>query len=167
MLTVKGLNSRIRRIKDTFGKDALYTNLMHDLKNIEGLEITESGFISAKVKDKMSLAAAEANVYTVTDILKDVQQAEFGDEKATKSELIAMANYREILTGAYEGALASFYNAKPGNMNSVAFQEFSDLQAALQHPGIKLTEEEIEQNKQKIEEFIDKLNKGDFNDENS
>lgn len=167
MLTVKGLNSRIRRIKATFGEDALYTNLIHDLKNIEGLKITKSGYISEKVKNKMVLAAAESNIYTVTDILNDVQQSEFGDEKATTSELIAMANYREILTGAYEGALASFYNAKPGDMNSNAFQEFSDLQAALQHPGTKLTEAEIEENKQKIEEFIDKLNKGEFDDENS
>lgn len=167
MLTVKGLNSRIRRIKKTFGEDSLYANLMHDLKSIEGIEITESGFISAKVKNKMILAAAESNVYTVTDILKDVQQSEFGDEKVSKAELISMANFREILTGAYEGALASFYNAKPGDMFGEAFQEFSDIQAALKHPGIKLTEEEIERNKQRIEEFISKLNRGDFNNENS
>ena len=84
------------------------------------------------------------------------------DTKATKSELIAMANFREILTGNYEGALAAFYNAKPGGMLSKAFQEFSEVQASLQHPGRKLTEEEIERNRQKIEEFISKLNKGEF-----
>lgn len=162
MLTVKGLNSRIRRIKAAFGEDALYTNLIHDLKNIEGLEITESGFVSAKVKDKTVLATAEANIYTVSDILKDVQQSEFGDTKATRAELIAMANFREILTGNYEGALAAFYNAKPGGMFSKAFQEFSEVQASLQHPGRKLTEVEIEQNRQRIEEFISKINKGEF-----
>lgn len=167
MLTVKGLNSRIRRIKETFGEDALYKNLIHDLKNIEGLDITKSGFISAKVKDKMVLATAEANILTVTDILKDVQQSEFGDEKVTKDELIARANYREIVDGAYEGALATFYNAKPGDINGKAFQKFSDLQADLQHPGTKLTDAEIEENKNKIQEFIDKLYKGEFNDENS
>ena len=165
-LTVKGLNSRLRRIKAAFGEnDAYYTNLMKTLKSTEvGAYITESGFISAKMKDEWLRATAEDNILTVSEILKDVQENEFGGEKATRAELIAQANFREILTGNYDAALAAFYNAKPGDMMTKAFQEFSDIQAQLKHPGRKLSEEEIAQNRTLIEGFVSKVNGGYFNE---
>lgn len=159
---IKTLNSRIRRVLGTFGDDGVYQNVMANLRTIEGLELTETGYISAKTKNEMSLKAALANIPTVNEILKetfmededlDIDNLKMSD--VPKSELIARSNLNAIIYGEYEASLTVLYNYEPSSDDlSAAAMDWYDIQAQLVHPGRKLTEEEVKHNKEVIQDYL-------------
>lgn len=162
MLTFKGLNSRLRRIKNTFGDDAVHQNVISNLKTIEGLKLTESGYISTSTKDERALEAALSNIPTVNQILKetfledeDLDRDNLKMSDIPKSELVIRANLLWAIQGAYEAALTAFYNHEPSMDNySAAAMDWHDIQSQLVHVGRKLTEDEVSHNKEIIQNYL-------------
>lgn len=181
MLTVKGLNSRLRRIKEQltltveytkgdntkeYKLDTYYKNLISDLKSDDaGAYITESGYISNKIikneNAKMLMASLESKINTVTDLLDEIRENE--DDTRTKRELVIELNKRELGEKDYEAALALFYNAKPGDLNAKLFQEWTKMQS--DHEKSDKSEDDIINQIVDIENFIKKL--GGINNEDS
>lgn len=159
-ITIKGLNSRLRRVRNKFGKNsAVEEEIMSNLRSIEGLKLTQSGYLSETNTDKLSIGAAEANIFTISTILKDAYEREYAGseyeyEDITEDELIALAEKYAIEDSNYDALIRDVYNAKPADITSAASADFRDLLRELRHPGRKLTADEINANIDKIKQFL-------------
>lgn len=80
---VDKLNHRLKAIAKKFGKDgALYEGIMKDIKDIEGLKLTKSEYISLSTDNEMSLKAAESNIATLSQYIKEAYEEDYeGDEE--------------------------------------------------------------------------------------
>ena len=156
---VDKLNKRIQRVEKTFGKDAVYQNMMESIQSIEGVQITKSGLISTK-NSKLVLQTLEANINTVKNI-KDLafeRMYEGSDTKRSEvsnDELVNLANRYALEDATYNATLNTFYNNRPSDYNSVKAVDFTDIQKKLKHPGRKLSEDEIIENTNMIRKFLE------------
>lgn len=73
-----------------------------------------------------------------------------------EQSLIDEANLQALEESSYNAMLSVFYTLEPSDITSIESVDYSDIQRAVQHSGRELTDEEYEQNRNMVREYIQK-----------
>lgn len=170
---IEKLNRRLRDIKNDkyFGElSEFYVDLLRQLKEVEGVELTSSNLISRKTlqkeNSKLILATLEATVPTIKDVIKETLEdedikdiiKESGSKYVGEGGKKSLVNLRAAMKGAYVAALQRFYNAKDQlAVDKLASQIAEGVAEALKWNGEKITEENVEKRRRIIDRFVNKI----------
>jgi hypothetical protein len=170
---IEKLNRRLREIKrdPSFGeKSEMYVDLIKQIKDVEGLELTPTGLISKNIlkkeNSKLILATLEGTIPTITDAIKETLSDEDIQDiiKASGSKYIgiegkkALVNLRAAMKGAYSAAFQRFYNYKDQlAIDSLASRIADEFLARVKSMwvGEKLTRENVEKRRILMNRFVD------------
>lgn len=159
------LNQRLRKIKNIFGEDATYYNILDDVKHVNNIEMTDNGkgyYISRMTKDNLALYSANNNILTVSELLKNIKNDPDyvkENEKVSKQVLVELSNFRSVLTGSYSRLLDKLYQVRDKNIvgkdkDSKETQIYSQLEDFIRWHGDKKTEENLNNRRAAVEKFI-------------
>lgn len=71
-----------------------------------------------------------------------------------EQSLIDEANLQALEESSYNAMLSVFYTLEPSDIVSIESVDYSDIQRAIKHSGRELTDEEYEQNRTMVKEYI-------------
>lgn len=71
-----------------------------------------------------------------------------------EQSLIDEANLQALEESSYNAMLSVFYTLEPSDIASIEAVDYSDVQRAIKHPGRELTDEEYENNRNLVKEYI-------------
>lgn len=162
---INKLNQRLRKIKSVFGEDATYLEIINNLANIEDIKLTSKGYISYKTTSNITIAAAESNVPTISELLEDIKSDPdyvMSNEKISKDMLVELSNLRAALTGSYSTLLAKLYNVRDKlPADEKEFQIYSQLENFIRWNGETKNEENLNKRREAIEKFITSIDEID------
>lgn len=73
-----------------------------------------------------------------------------------EQSLIDEANLQALEESSYNAMLSVFYTLEPSDITSIESVDYSDIQRAVQHSGRELTDEEYENNRNLVRDYIQK-----------
>lgn len=162
---INKINQRLRKIKSVFGEDATYLEILSNIKNIENIKLTSKGYISTKTTSNITIATAELNVPTISELLTDIKSDPdyvMPDEKISKNVLIELSNLKSALTGSYSTLLDRLYKVRDKlPADSKEFQIYSQLEDFIRWHGEKKNESNLQKRRAAIEKFITSIGKID------